>query len=83
VRDPRAYVFPPRAGLSEPPHRVGEDVEAGELAGWLPFTGDVDTPPIELRYGMSGVLWMGAGPGRVSRGDAVGVVTQDYRDDWS
>ncbi len=83
VRDPKAYVFSPRAGLFEPTHNVGEAVEAGEVAGWLHFIEDVDTPAIELRYGMSGVLWMGAGPGRVSRGDAVGVVMQDYRDDWS
>jgi N-alpha-acetyl-L-2,4-diaminobutyrate deacetylase len=83
VRDPKAYVFAPRAGLFEPTHYVGEAVEEGEVAGWLHFVEDVDTPPIELSYGMSGVLWMGAGPGRVARGDAVGVVMQDYADDWS
>lgn len=83
VREPKAYVFAPRAGLFEPTHYVGEAVEEGEVAGWLHFVEDVDTPPIELRYGMSGVLWMGAGPGRVTRGDAVGVVMQDYADDWS
>ncbi len=83
VRDPKAYVFAPRAGLFEPTHYVGEAVEEGEVAGWLHFVEDVDTPPIELCYGMSGVLWMGAGPGRVTRGDSVGVVMQDYADDWS
>jgi N-alpha-acetyl-L-2,4-diaminobutyrate deacetylase len=83
VRDPKAYVFAPRSGLFEPTHYVGEAVEEGEIAGWLHFVEDVDTPPIELRYGMGGVLWMGAGPGRVTRGDSVGVVMQDYVDDWS
>lgn len=83
VRDPKAYVFAPRGGLFEPTHNVGEEVEAGEIAGWVHFVEDVDTPPIELRYAKGGVLWMGAGPGRVTRGDAVGVVMEDYQDDWS
>ncbi|MGV3651847.1 MAG: succinylglutamate desuccinylase/aspartoacylase family protein [Devosia sp.] len=83
VRDPSAYVFAPRTGLFEPTHDVGQDVEAGEIAGWLHFVEDVDTPPIELRYAKSGVLWMGAGPGRVTRGDSVSVVMEDYSDDWS
>jgi predicted deacylase len=82
VRDPRAYTFAPRDGLFEPTHNVAETVEAGEVAGWIHFVEDIDTPPIELRYAMSGVLWMGAGPGRVARGDAVAVVMEDYRDDW-
>lgn len=83
VRDPSAYVFAPRTGLFEPTHDVGQDVEAGQIAGWLHFVEDVDTPPIELRYAKSGVLWMGAGPGRVTRGDSVSVVMEDYSDDWS
>jgi N-alpha-acetyl-L-2,4-diaminobutyrate deacetylase len=83
VRDPQAYDFAPKAGLFEPTHNVGEAVRAGEIAGHLHFVEDVDTPPIVLHYAMSGVLWMGAGPGRVGRGDAVGVVMQDYVDDWT
>ena len=35
-------------------------------------------PPIEVRYDATGVLWMGAGPGRVQRGDCVAVVMRDY-----
>lgn len=83
VRDPKAYVFAPRGGLFEPTHNVGDTVRVGEVAGWIHFIEDVDNPPIELTYGMSGVLWMGAGPGRCTRGDAVGVIMQDYQDNWS
>jgi N-alpha-acetyl-L-2,4-diaminobutyrate deacetylase len=53
-------------------------VRAGAPAGWLHFVEDVDRDPIELRYGVGGVLWMCAGPGRVARGDVVGVVMTDY-----
>lgn len=83
VRDPAAYVFAPKGGLFEPTHMVGDDVQAGEVAGYLHFIEDADTPPVVLHFAMGGVLWMGAGPGRVARGDAVGVVMQDYTDDWS
>ncbi|CAN5637079.1 succinylglutamate desuccinylase/aspartoacylase family protein [soil metagenome] len=83
VRDPRAYIFAPRAGTFEPTHDVGETVEEGGPAGWLHFVEDIDNPPLELSYGRSGILWMGAGPGRVARGDAVGVVMEDYHGDWS
>lgn len=83
VREPAAYVFAPRGGLYEPAHHVGAEVRAGQPAGWLHTVEDIDTPPRELRYGKDGVLWFGAGPGRVQRGDVVGVVAEDYQDDWS
>jgi N-alpha-acetyl-L-2,4-diaminobutyrate deacetylase len=78
VKDPRAYVFARANATYEPCHLAGEPVKAGELAGRLHFVEDVDRDPIELHYGASGVLWMAAGPGRVQRGDCVGVVMRDY-----
>lgn len=83
VRDPKSYTFAPRGGLFEPTHNVGEDVREGEVAGYLHFIEDVDHPPIVLHYAKSGILWMGGGPGRVTRGDSVAVVMEDYDDDWS
>lgn len=78
VKGSAGYCFTPRGGLYEPRHRAGDAVQQGELAGLLHFVEDIDNPPIEIRYGASGVLWMGAGPGRVQRGDCVGVVMRDY-----
>jgi predicted deacylase len=78
VRDPRSYSFAPSAGLFEPMHLAAADVHEGEAAGYLHFVEDVDRPPIEVRYGVSGVLWMASGPGRVQRGDVVAVVMRDY-----
>lgn len=78
VKDPRSYVFARANATYEPCHLAGETVKAGDLAGRLHFVEDIDRDPIELRYGASGVLWMAAGPGRVQRGDCVGVVMQDY-----
>jgi N-alpha-acetyl-L-2,4-diaminobutyrate deacetylase len=78
VRDPRAYTFTPAAGLFEPAHLATSEVQAGDVAGWLHFIEDVDRGPLELRYGVSGILWMASGPGRVQRGDVVAVVMRDY-----
>jgi N-alpha-acetyl-L-2,4-diaminobutyrate deacetylase len=78
VRDPRGYIFAPSTGLFEPRHVAAEDVREGELAGYLHFIDDVDRKPLELHYGVSGVLWMASGPGRVQRGDVVAVVMRDY-----
>jgi N-alpha-acetyl-L-2,4-diaminobutyrate deacetylase len=80
VRDPDCYNFAPAGGLFEPTGQAGDTVKAGETAGWLHFVEDVDRDPIEIRYRAGGVIWMAAGPGRVTRGDAVAVTMQDYDD---
>jgi N-alpha-acetyl-L-2,4-diaminobutyrate deacetylase len=80
VRDQACYAFAPAEGVFEPRHMVGDSVEEGELAGYLHFVEDIDRAPIEVHYGRSGVIWMGAGPGRVKRGDVVAVLMNDYDD---
>lgn len=82
VRDPQAYLSAPGAGIFEPTHYAGQDAEEGAVAGLLHAVEDVDTPPVELRYGASGTVWFGAGPGRVARGDVLCVLMEPYRDDW-
>lgn len=78
VRDPACYSFAPAGAVFEPRNVAGDEVRAGQSAGFLHFVEDVDHTPIEVHYGASGVLWMAAGPGRVQRGDCVAVVMQDY-----
>ncbi|MET0606617.1 MAG: succinylglutamate desuccinylase/aspartoacylase family protein, partial [Beijerinckiaceae bacterium] len=51
VKDASCYAFAPRGGLFEPRHVVGDKAAAGETAGFLHFIEDIDTPPIEVRYG--------------------------------
>jgi predicted deacylase len=80
VRDLLGYTFAPSAGLFEPRHLAGADVQEGELAGYLHFVEDVDRASTELRYGVSGVVWMAAGPGRVQRGDVLAVVMREYEE---
>jgi len=78
VRDPAAYSFAPAGGLFEPTNVVGEAVKAGDPAGWLHFVEDIDRDPIQVNYQRDGVLWMSAGPGRVTRGDVVSVIMSPY-----
>lgn len=78
VPGPQNYSFAPREGTFEPCHVVGERVEAGAIAGYAHRVEEIDTPPLEVRYAASGLLWMSAGPGRVERGDVVAVVMTDY-----
>lgn len=78
VKDPANFLFARATGTYEPIHLAGSFVKAGTLAGLMHFVEDIDREPLEVRYATSGTLWMGAGPGRVQRGDCVGVVMQDY-----
>jgi predicted deacylase len=83
VRGPTCYSFAPVGGVFEPHNVAGEQVRAGESAGFLHFVEDVDHAPQEVKYGASGTLWMAAGPGRVGRGDCVAVVMQEYAEPTS
>lgn len=78
VPGPQNYSFAPREGTFEPCNVVGEVVRKGDIAGYAHRVDEIDTPPLEVRYAASGVLWMSAGPGRVQRGDVVAVVMNDY-----
>jgi N-alpha-acetyl-L-2,4-diaminobutyrate deacetylase len=80
VRDLSYYAFSPANGLFEPANLVGEEVRAGQPAGWLHFVEDIDRDPIEILYPRDGVLWCAAGPGRVNRGSALAVLMNDYDD---
>jgi len=79
VRDPSLYTFASCNALFEPCHVAGNQVRAGEPAGYLHHIEDIDHPPQELRYKSSGTLWMSAGPGRCQRGDALAVLMSDYQ----
>ena len=79
VTERAQYAFAPAAGTFEPGNLVGQEVRAGDPAGYLHFVEDVDHPPVKVTYGSDGVLWMSAGPGRVARGDTVAVVMDRYQ----
>jgi N-alpha-acetyl-L-2,4-diaminobutyrate deacetylase len=74
VRDQTAYVFAPSDGLFEPLHLAGDQVRAGELAGYLHFVEEWARPPLPIEYRSDGYIWMAPGSGRVRKGDVVNVI---------
>ena len=46
VRDQSYFSFAPANGLFEPRHLAGQDVAAGEIAGFLHFIEDIDRPRV-------------------------------------
>ena len=78
VKDPNNFLFAKHNATYEPMNHAGDSVKAGELAGRLHFIEDIDRDPIDVNYATTGILWMAPGPGRVQRGDCIGVVMQDY-----
>lgn len=78
VRDQDSYLFAPSEGLFEPKHLAGAEVKAGQLAGYLHFIEEWARDPMPVEYRTDGLLWMAPGPGRVRKGDVVGVVMKPF-----
>jgi len=78
VRDQTAYVFAPSDGLFEPLHLAGDQVRAGELAGYLHFIEEWTRPPLPIEYRSDGYIWMAPGSGRVRKGDVVNVIMRPH-----
>jgi predicted deacylase len=74
-----AYVIASDDGVFEPLHRNGEVVRAGQPAGRIHFFIDPSRPPVELKYGIDGILYGRRQPGRVRPGNCCLVVASPYR----
>lgn len=81
IPGPQGYVFAPATGVFEAFHELGELVEEGQPAGQVHFLDDPARPPEIARFHASGMLYSKRAPGRVERGNCVGVVVTDYRTD--
>jgi predicted deacylase len=77
VADPACSHFAPHGGLFDPLVEVGTDVAAGDLAGWLRDPFEMDRPPTELRFALSGHLAIRGTRGLVGSQDLLfGLVTE-------
>ncbi len=73
-----AYVYAPDAGVFEPAFDLGATVEAGQIAGHVHFLDDPGRPPAAAKFKKSGMLFCRRAPGKVIRGNCVGIVVNDY-----
>lgn len=78
VGGPDAYVYAPANGIFEPAHELGDAVEAGQLAGYVHFLDDPGRAPEAAAFKRSGMLFCRRAPGRVIRGNCVGIVVNDF-----
>jgi predicted deacylase len=81
IAGPEGYVLSPATGVFEAFHALGERVETDEPAGQIHFLDDPARAPEVARFRTSGMLYGKRAPGRVERGNCVGVVVTDHRTD--
>lgn len=77
IPGPPGYVLAPAAGVFEPFCELGEAVETGQPAGQVHFLDEPARPPEPVSFRTSGTLYARRAPGRVERGNCVGVVVTD------
>jgi predicted deacylase len=77
--DQSFYVHADFTAVVEPTVDCGEDVERGQIVGYLHRLESVDMAPVPLHAPRSGVVLCLNGQGRVERDDTILVVASDYR----
>jgi len=78
VAGPEHYVHAPCRGLFEPAFDLGDEVEAGQLAGRIHFMDDPATAPVEVAFQGSGLVVCKRPPLQVERGDCLAHLAVDY-----
>ena len=68
---PDEYVCTPVAGLFEPCRSLGEQVQAGDAAGWVHSMEEPERAAVELAFGARGTILSRRVPAQVKRGNFV------------
>lgn len=71
------FVYAPDAGLFEPFHELGAEVEAGAPAGCIHFVDDPGREPVTVNFKAGGVLICKRHFARVERGDCIAHLVTD------
>lgn len=74
VPDADHYYLTELAGIFEPCLRLGDEVNAGQLLGWLHSLEEPERPPQPFEAKQSGILLGRRAPGVSARGDTVAMV---------
>ena len=75
--DGSTYLSAPYSGIFEPACRLGDTVAAGDLAGTLYATEEVERLPLELRFERSGLVMVRRNGARVVRGSHLFLVARE------
>ncbi|MFG1345550.1 succinylglutamate desuccinylase/aspartoacylase family protein [Xanthobacter autotrophicus DSM 431] len=78
VEGAQHYLYAPRAGIHEPCFRLGDEVEAGQLAVRLFDPHAPHLPPIELRFAAAGKVVCARTFAAVEPGDCIALCASDH-----
>lgn len=78
IEGAKSYVYAPDAGIFEPACDLGDTVEEGQIAGYVHFLDDPGRSPAAAEFKKSGMLFCRRAPGKVIRGNCVGIIVNDY-----
>lgn len=73
------YVHAPCRGTFEPAFALGQDVETGQLCGWVHQIDDPAAAPVEVRFEREGVAFCKRPITEVERGDCLAHLGTDWR----
>ncbi|MCP4470482.1 MAG: hypothetical protein GY815_07315, partial [Gammaproteobacteria bacterium] len=80
--DASAYLSAPYSGIFEPRCKLGDSVSAGDVAGLLYSTEEIDREPLVLTFESSGLVTVRCNGARVRRGSHLFLVASEMeRDD--
>jgi hypothetical protein len=79
VRGVDHFAYAPEPGLFEPLAKLGDWVEAGQVAGQVHFVDNPARPPVPCRFKADGMVICKRHFGRAERGDCVFHLAVDYR----
>jgi N-alpha-acetyl-L-2,4-diaminobutyrate deacetylase len=79
VPDSSYYVMATEAGIYEPFHNLGSDIEKDSPVGQIHFIDTPERSPLPLIARQSGTFFCRRVQGRVERGDCVAVIARDLR----
>jgi N-alpha-acetyl-L-2,4-diaminobutyrate deacetylase len=79
VPDGSYYVMATEAGIYEPFHNLGSDIEKDKPVGQIHFIDTPARPPLPLIAKQSGTFFCRRVQGRVERGDCVAVIARDLQ----
>lgn len=77
VASPHHSIHAAATGLFDRAIRAGDDVEAGQSAGWFHFVTEPERPSVPLPFPASGMVLAHANRGMVERGELLALVTTD------
>ena len=74
------FVYADQSGLFEPAANVGEEVEAGQIAGYLHASEDIEEEPRRITFGRDGLVACRRFPTSTQAGDCLFCLMRDLAD---